>query len=41
MRVEDFRKLDEMAKVLHDEMERRGMLVDVTPEKEKVASESP
>ncbi len=32
MRVEDFRKLDELGKVLHEEMERRGMLVDVTPE---------
>ncbi len=41
IKIQDIRKLDEMAKVLHEEMERRGMLVDVTPEKEKVASESP
>ena len=33
IKIQDIRKLDEMAKVLHDEMERRGMLVDVTPEK--------
>ncbi len=32
IRIQDVRKLDEMAKALHDEMERRGMLVDVTPE---------
>ncbi len=32
-RIQDIRELDEMAKVLHDEMERRGLLVDVTPEK--------
>ncbi len=41
IKIQDIRKLDEMAKVMHDEMERRGMLVDVTPEKEKVAPESP
>ncbi len=33
IKIQDIRKLDEMAKVLHEEMERRGMLVDVTPEK--------
>ena len=32
IKIQDIRKLDEMAKVLHEEMERRGMLVDVTPE---------
>ncbi len=31
-KVEDIRKLAELGKVLHEEMERRGMLVDVTPE---------
>ncbi len=36
IRIQDIRKLDEMAKVRHEEMERRGMLVDVTPEKEKI-----
>ena len=41
VKIQDVRKLDEMAKMLHEEMERRGLLVDVTPEKEKVASESP
>ncbi len=38
MRVEDFRKLDEQLVVLHDEMERRGMLIDVTPEKKKATA---
>ena len=33
IKIQDIRELDEMAKVLHDEMERRGLLVDVTPEK--------
>ena len=33
IKIQDVRKLDEMAKALHEEMERRGMLVDVTPEK--------
>ena len=33
IRIQDIRKLDEMAKALHEEMERRGMLIDVTPEK--------
>ena len=32
-RFQDIQKLDEAAKLLHAEMERRGMLVDVTPEK--------
>ncbi len=41
MKIEDFRKLDQQLKIYYDEMQRRGMLVDVTPEKEKVASESP
>ncbi len=34
IKIQDVRKLDEMAELLHAEMERRGMLVDVTPEKE-------
>ena len=33
IKIQDIRKLDEMAKALHEEMERRGMLIDVTPEK--------
>ncbi len=40
IKIQDIRKLDEAARLLHAEMERRGLLVDVTPEKEKVASES-
>ncbi len=32
VKIEDIRKMDEMAKLLHEEMERRGLLVDVTPE---------
>ena len=32
IKIQDIRKLDEMAKALHEEMERRGLLVDVTPE---------
>lgn len=33
MRVQDIRKLDEVGKLLQAEMERRGMMVDVTPER--------
>ncbi len=33
IKIQDIRKLDEMAKALHEEIERRGMLIDVTPEK--------
>ncbi len=33
IKIQDIRELDEMAKVLHEEMERRGLLVDITPEK--------
>jgi hypothetical protein len=29
----DIQKLDEVAKKLHEELERRGLLVDVTAEK--------
>lgn len=32
-RIQDIRELDEMAKLLHEEMEKRGLLIDVTPEK--------
>ena len=31
VKISDIRKLDEMAVALHAEMERRGLLVDVTP----------
>ncbi|MCZ6606197.1 MAG: sigma factor-like helix-turn-helix DNA-binding protein, partial [Alphaproteobacteria bacterium] len=32
-KIQDIRELDEMAKLLHEEMEKRGLLIDVTPEK--------
>ena len=32
-KFQEIRKLDELAKKLHAEMERRGLSVDVTPEK--------
>ena len=32
VKISDIRKLDEMALALHAEMERRGLIVDVTPE---------
>ena len=32
-KIQDIRKLDEMAALLHEEMGRRGLIVDVTPEK--------
>ncbi len=32
-RVEDIKKLDELAEMLNEEMKRRGRLIDVTPEK--------
>ena len=32
VKISDIRKLDEMAVALHAEMERRGLIVDVTPE---------
>ena len=31
-KLQDVRKLDEIARALHQEMERRGLLVDITPE---------
>ena len=31
VKIGDIRKLDEMAVALHAQMERRGLLVDVTP----------
>ncbi len=31
-KIQDIRKLDEMAALLHEEMERRGLMIDVTPE---------
>ena len=40
IKIPDVRKLDEMAELLHAEMERRGMLVDVTPEKETATVEA-
>ena len=33
VKIQDIRELDEMAKLLHEEMEKRGLLIDVTPEK--------
>ena len=33
VKIQDIRELDEMAMVLHEEMERRGLIIDVTPEK--------
>ena len=32
-RIEDVKKLDELAEMLNDELQRRGKLIDVTPEK--------
>ena len=32
-RIEDIKKLDELAEMLNEEMKRRGRLIDVTPEK--------
>ena len=32
-KIQDIRELDEMAKLLHEEMEKRGLMIDVTPEK--------
>ncbi len=39
-RFQDIKRLDEVGKLLHDEMERRGLLIDVTPEKVDTAQES-
>ena len=33
IKIQDIRELDEMAALLHEEMERRGLMIDVTPEK--------
>ncbi len=40
MRVQDIKELDELGKMLNAEMKRRGLLIDVTPEKADTAQES-